>query len=147
MGYLRSTPEKAAELFDGIRDSQAHQPPEEGGWSLRQAISHLRDAQGVLAFRVNLILDHENPVLESKAVFEWATIESEHPPVVREIFETYRASRAQTVARLESLPLTDWWRRGRHEEFGELRLYQQVSYFACHELTHLPQLESLARQI
>jgi hypothetical protein len=44
---------------------------------------------------------------------------------------------------LEDIPLEDWWRRGWHEEFGELRLFQQVSYFACHELTHLPQLERL----
>lgn len=141
--HLHSTPKKVAALLDGVADSHANQAPAEDGWSLRQAISHLRDAQGVLDFRVNLILDHQNPILESKAVFEWATHEADKPPTVREIFETYRASRAQTAARLESIPLEDWWRRGRHEEFGDLRLYQQVSYFACHELTHFPQLESL----
>lgn len=106
-------------------------------------MAHLRDAQGVLEDRVNLILDHNNPVLESKAVFEWARHEGERPPTVREIFETYRASRARTLARVEGLPLAAWWRRGRHEEFGELRLYQQASYFACHELVHFPQFERL----
>lgn len=144
--HLRSTPEKVAALLNEVTDARANHQPEEGGWSLRQAISHLRDAQGVLDFRVNLILDHDNPVLESKAVFEWATKEADRPPAAREIFEIYRASRAQTVARLESLPLKSWWRHGQHEEFGELRLYQQVSYFAVHELTHLPQLESLVRK-
>jgi hypothetical protein len=144
--HLRSTPEKLVLLLAGVTDSQANRAPDEGGWSLRQAIAHLRDAQEVLAFRVNLILDQENPLLESKAVFEWATNETERPAAVGEILETYRASRRQTIARLENLPFTDWWRRGRHEEFGELRLYQQVSYFTCHELIHLPQLESLAHQ-
>jgi hypothetical protein len=66
---------------------------------------------------------------------------------LHEILETYRASRARTLARLEGLSLADWWRRGRHEAFGVLRLYQQVSYFACHELIHIPQLESLRRAI
>lgn len=141
--HLHSTPEKVAALLDGVADSRANQLAKDGGWSLRQALSHLRDAQGVLDLRVNLILDQDNPVLESKAVFEWATNEADRPPSVREIFETYRASRLQTVGRLESLPLKDWWRRGQHDEFGALRLYQQVSYFACHELTHFPQLESL----
>ncbi len=81
--------------------------------------------------------------MESKAVFEWASQAGQAAASPAEIFESYRASRAQVLERLESLPLQDWWRRGRHEEFGELRLYQQVSYFACHELTHLPQIARL----
>ena len=43
-------------------------------------------------------------------------------------------------------PLADWWRTGRHEEFGVVSIKQQVSYFASHELTHLPQIERLVRQ-
>ncbi len=144
LDHLRSTPEKLRLLLENVTDSQARQSPDEGGWTLRQAISHLRDAQDVLAFRVNLILDHENPILESKAVFEWAANETDRPVSVGEIFETYCVSRRQTLARLESIPLADWLRGGRHEEFGELRLSQQVSYFTCHELIHLPQLESLS---
>ena len=144
--HLHSTPEKVASLLAGVTETRADELPEEGGWSLRQAVAHLRDAQGVLAFRVDLILDQENPVLESKAVFEWATKEADRPETAGEIFEAYRRSRAGTVARLESLPLNAWWRCGRHEEFGELRLYEQASYFACHELTHLPQIASLAHK-
>jgi len=41
------------------------------------------------------------------------------------------------------MPLADWWRTGEHEEFGTVTLRQQVSYFAAHELTHLPQIEAL----
>jgi len=143
--HLRATPEKVAALLDNLMDTRANLLSEDGGWSLHQAVSHLRDAQGLLAFRVNLMLNHENPVLESKAVFEWAAKPADHPVTLGEIFEAYRASRASTIASLENLPLVDWWRRGQHEEFGQLRLYQQVSYFTCHELTHLPQLESLVK--
>ena len=109
-------------------------------------MSHLRDAQGVLSIRLNLIIEQENSLLESKAVFEWATKEEEHPPTTQEIFDTYRASRQETIARLESIPLSDWWRPGQHEEFGPVTLRQQVSYFASHETTHLPQIELLCRQ-
>jgi hypothetical protein len=143
--HLRATPEKVAVLLDSLLDMQPSPPSSDGGWSLHQAVSHLRDAQGVLAFRVNLMLNHENPLLESKAVFEWATNQEDQPVALGEIFEAYRTSRASTIASLEKLPLLDWWRRGQHEEFGQLRLYQEVSYFTCHELTHLPQLESLVK--
>lgn len=141
--HLRSTPHKVADLLARAGAAVSTPAAEAGGWSLRQALSHLRDAQGVLALRVDLILGQDNPLMEAKAVFEWASNETQGPASPAEIFETYQASRAQVLERLESLPLQDWWRRGRHEEFGELRLYQQVSYFACHELTHLPQIAHL----
>lgn len=140
--YLRATPQIVGALLDGESN-----PPgaslSDGGWSLQEAVSHLSDAQGVLEYRVNLILDQDNPLLESKAVFEWAANEDGRPPTVHEIYEVYVASRERTLARLENLPLESWWRRGRHEEFGELKLYQQVSYFASHEIDHLPQVERL----
>jgi hypothetical protein len=143
--HLRSTPEIVAGLIAGASDEQTGFHPREGGWSLGEAVTHLRDAQGVLDYRVDLILDQENPLLESKAIFEWATAAAGQPATAAEIFETYRASREKTLARLETIPLQEWWRPGRHEEFGGLRLFHQASYFACHELTHLPQITSLAR--
>ncbi|HWQ83865.1 MAG TPA: DinB family protein [Anaerolineales bacterium] len=143
---LRSTPALLASALESARlDSALHpsspqaEPAE--GWTLSQAFSHLNDSQAVLDYRINLILEQDNPVLEAKALYEQAASAS---ATAGELFAAYRASRARTIARLESLPLKDWWRRGRHQEFGELTLTQQVSYFACHELDHLPQLLRLA---
>lgn len=55
-------------------------------------------------------------------------------------------SRQEIIVRLDSIPFAVWWRTGRHEEFGVVSIKQQVSYFASHELTHLPQIERLVRQ-
>lgn len=142
--YLRAMPSLVGDLLDRAPQVLDSQSPVPGGWSLRQAVSHLKDAQGVLDFRVNLILIEDDPVLESKAVFEWATDETARPATTREIFDAYSASRAQTIGRLENIALEDWWRSGRHEEFGTLKLYQQVSYFASHERTHIAQIKRLA---
>jgi hypothetical protein len=144
---LRQTPLEVAALVQGLPGAAMDRLPAGGGWSIRHALSHLRDAQGVLSFRLDLLLAEENPVLESKAVFEWATREEEHPPSGADILETYQDSRRETVARLESIPLRDWWRTGRHEEFGAVTLRAQVSYFAAHEITHLPQLEALRDEV
>ena len=144
---LHQTPLDVAALLEGLSEKVLSQPPEDGGWAIRNTVSHLRDAQGVLSFRLNLLLEQENPSLESKAVFEWATKEEEHPPTTQEIFDTYRASRQETIAKLESIPLSDWWRIGQHEEFGTVTLRQQVSYFGSHEITHFPQIESLRNQL
>jgi uncharacterized damage-inducible protein DinB len=143
---LRQTPLEVAALIKGLSEEQMTRPPADGGWAIRNTVSHLRDAQGVIAFRVDLFLKEENPALESKAVFTWATNEVERPPSTREIFDAYQTSRREMIAKLESLPLADWWRTGRHEEFGVVSIKQQVSYFAAHEITHLPQIELLRNQ-
>lgn len=142
LAFLSATPSKVAALVEASDGESAGSSGE--GWSLHEAITHLKDAQEVLEFRVDLILNEENPILEAKAVFEWATADAIQAATTRDIFDAYVASRQRTLARLENLPVKDWWRTGRHEEFGELKLYQQVSYFACHELSHLAQIYRLA---
>lgn len=140
---LRKTPLEVAALIEGLSEETLTRPPADGGWAIRNVISHLRDAQDVLAFRIDLFLKEENPVLEMKQVWTWAKEEMKRPPSTREIFETSLSTRRDVIAKLETIPLADWWRTGRHEEFGIISIKQQVSYFAAHELTHLPQIKRL----
>jgi len=147
MNWLERTPEEVKRLIDGIAGDDLTREVVEGEWSIRELLTHLRDAQGVLDFRVNLLIDEDSPVIESKAVFEWAKDGSESPDTSMEIFQTYRNSRRETLETLRGIPLEDWWREGRHEEFGTISIKQQASYFATHELTHLPQLEFLRERL
>jgi hypothetical protein len=143
---LRQTPLEVAALLEGLSEQAMTRPPADGGWAIRNIISHLRDAQGVISFRLDQFLKEENPKLESKAVFAWATNEAERPPSTRQIFAEYEISRGDMVTKLASISLADWWRTGQHEEFGLVTLLQQVSYFTMHELTHLPQIQALRNQ-
>jgi uncharacterized damage-inducible protein DinB len=140
---LRRTPEEVAALLAGLSEEAMSCPPQGGGWAIRNVVTHLRDAQQVFAGRVDLFLAEERPVLETKAVWTWAAREEERPPTASEIFAAYRASRADTLANLQIMPLDHWWRTGQHQEFGQVTLRQQASYFAAHERTHLPQLARL----
>lgn len=140
---LQRTPNEVAALLAGLPEEAMTRPPTDGGWAIRNVVAHLRDAQGVLDYRLDLFLAEEHPLLEMKAVWTWATAEQEHPPTTLEIFAAYRVSRAGTLRKLEALPLADWWRTGEHQEFGTVTLRQQVSYFAAHEVTHLSQIEAL----
>lgn len=143
LGKLRQTPVDVAALVDGLDESQLSSPAPDNGWSIRNIITHLFDAQRVLQFRINLMLEQENPLLKSLAVFDWATNEKERPASTHEILADYTASRRSTLSRLESIPLSDWWRMGRHQEFGAVTVRQQASYFALHEIIHLPSIASL----
>ena len=79
MARLRQTPIDVANLLEGLSESRLDQQPEDGGWSIRNILSHMRDAQGVLSFRLDLFLKQEHPILEPKAVFAWATERRESP--------------------------------------------------------------------
>ncbi|HNS01248.1 MAG TPA: DinB family protein [Anaerolineae bacterium] len=141
---LRKTPLEVAALIAGLTEDEMTRPPADGGWAIRNTVSHLRDAQNVIAARIDLFLHEENPVLEMKAVWTWARSENQRPPSTREVFDAYQTSRLEMIAKLEAIPCTDWRRTGRHEEFGVVSIKQQVSYFTAHELTHLPQIARLA---
>ena len=143
IAHLRQTPQHIAALLAGVDDAVLDRKPEAGGWSVQQALGHLRDAQGVLDQRITLILEHEDPELASLAVFDWVNQENGRPPSAREVFASYQDGRERLLARLEALPLTAWQRSGRHEEFGVVTLRQQVSYFAAHESTHMHQIQAL----
>jgi hypothetical protein len=145
MEKLRQTPRDVADLLDGLPEETMTKEPPDGGWAIRNIITHMRDAQGVLDYRLDLFAKEDHPVLEAKAVWSWAKNKEERPPSTLEIYAEYRATRGKIVSRLEKLPLADWWRTGAHGEFGEVSIKQQVSYFASHELTHLPQIERLRK--
>ncbi len=144
---LNQTPSDVATLLEGLSEEDFNQQPKDGGWAIRNVVSHLRDAQGVLSYRLNNLLEQDNPQIESKAVFEWATSEEDRPPTTREIYTVYKSARQESILKLEAMPLKDWWRTGRHEEFGTVTIRQQVSYFASHEINHLPQIESLRDEL
>lgn len=142
---LRQTPSEVYSLVSGLTPQQLDTPQKEGEWAIRQIITHLLDAQHVLHFRINLMLEHDTPQLKSLAVFNWASDEKERPVETLRILADYIASRQDTLARLEAIRLSDWWRIGLHQEFGAVTIRQQVSYFAMHEVTHLSDIASLRR--
>lgn len=142
-GWLDRSLKQVKKLVDGLQEVDLAREVADDEWSARDVLTHLRDAQGVLDFRVNLLLENENPTIESVAVFEWSTDDSARPASIMQIFEAYQNSRLKTLETLHAMPLAAWWRPGEHQEFGRVNLMQQVSFFANHELSHLPQLQSL----
>ena len=143
LAQLAQTPGVVAGLLAGLDEAQLSRPGDDAGWSMRQVVAHLRDAEGVLRFRVQKMIEQDDPTLESLAVFAWATSEDDRPQTTAAILETYEASRRETLALLHALPPGDWQRTGQHKEFGQVTILQQASYFSAHEQTHLAALAAL----
>lgn len=137
---LVAMPADLDELLHGLNDEQLAARPEPEGWSLRDALWHLLQAQAVFDSRVALMLAEETPRLEAAAV--WAAQDKDDLSV-RDVLTRFHESRRETIARLAGLSLEDWQRTGLHTEFGPVTVLQQASYFAKHERAHQPQIEAL----
>lgn len=143
LALMRATPDRIAGAIAGLGEPRLQRKPADGGWSLHQVIAHLRDAEDVLAYRVNLMLEEDDPPLAPKAVWALQSGDAKPTETTATVLAAYRASREQTARTLEGIPLKDWWRTGRHGEFGPLTIAQTVSYFTAHETSHGAQFDAL----
>ena len=58
---LRQTPLDVAALLDGLSEQAVTQEPPDGEWAIRNVITHMRDAQGVLDYRLELFRKMSTP--------------------------------------------------------------------------------------
>ena len=147
MTRLAENPPLFREAIDRLPEDRLEWTPAGTAWAAVDVLRHVRDAQSVLAQRIELILDEDDPPLEFQAVFEWTNQGTGQAESAHSILETYISSRDASVSRLQVMDPDGWSRTGVHEEFGRVTLIDQASYFAAHELIHLRQLEQLRRAI
>ncbi len=128
--------------FSDLPPEQYLIPPAAGEWNMHELLWHLLQANELLAGRVEKMLTESNPSLEGMAV--WANRDASSLSLP-DIWERYRASREVLLARLKAIPLADWWRTGWHSEFGPQTVLSQATYFARHEMSHMPQFGEIRR--
>lgn len=136
--------EQIGQLVNGLSDEEMDYYPEPGEWNFREALQHLLVSQELLSGRVEKMLVEVNPSLAGVAA--WILDEGAHEPG-RLVFKKFNAGRLKLLERMQSLPLESWWRIGVHDEFGQVTILQQASYFAKHERAHLPQVERIRAAI
>jgi uncharacterized damage-inducible protein DinB len=141
---LAEGPGEVEVAIQGLSEEQMRQTPRPGEWAIRSVLAHILIAQGLLAARVPKILAEDSPSLQGVAA--WA-VTDQASLSAGELLKQYRSSREETVNRLKSISAQDWWRTAQHDEFGQVTLLQQASYFARHERTHLPQIQMIRQAI
>jgi uncharacterized damage-inducible protein DinB len=137
MDALRRMPTDLAGLIKDLSDAQLNRPPAPGEWSIRETLFHILVSDGLLVERVERMLNEDNPALN--AVPGW-TAESKQSLTARAILDHFSRSRTNLIARLQHLSAEAWARRGVHEEWGEVTLLAQATYFARHERSHWAQI-------
>lgn len=147
LGLLADNARDLERLVADLSEEALAQKPADGGWSLREHIAHFYDTQEMLDTRVERILKYDDPELTALAVFEQATEADRHPPTAHGTLAEFLLKRKGSVGRLAALPPDQLWRTGRHPEFGRITILRQAAYLACHEQTHLPEIEGLREKV
>jgi hypothetical protein len=141
---LSSGIDEISTLIDGLDEYQMEYYPQPGEWNMREALLHLFVSQQLLAGRVDKMLEEHNPYLAGAAAW---MLEDDQATPGSQIFQHLKESREAVYNQLQALPQESWWRTGEHEEFGQVTVLQQASYFAKHERSHLLQMQQIREAV
>jgi tRNA-binding EMAP/Myf-like protein len=140
---LASTPERLGRLIAGRSPADLQWSPETGRWSIAQILSHLADAEIVLAYRMRMILS--SPGTAIQAFDQDAFVRSQHAEAADacESLALFAAVRGATLRLLRGLTDEERDRFGIHAERGRESIRHLERLNAGHDRNHLAQIERL----
>ncbi len=143
LNVLRTTPERAVAIAEGLSADQLRARPQAGEWSMSEVLAHLvLQEEQVLLPRFWRMVAEDSPSFPTSR----GVIEADPTPADDFALDlaTLRDLRARTLAILEALADTGWERVGTSPTRGTLTIEGWARYAAHHDLEHLAQLESIA---
>ncbi len=142
---LATTPGHIGALLAGLtRDDLQWSPP--GRWSIAQIVSHLADAEIVLAYRVRMILSAPGGPIQAFDQNAFVTSQHAERSDAHASLAVLSALRAATVRLFGSLSEEELDRFGLHAERGKESLRHMIRMSAGHDRNHLTQIERLAAE-
>jgi uncharacterized damage-inducible protein DinB len=142
---MQATRDELLAFLDGLDQATLTGRPPGGGWSIRDNLAHLADAERAHRRFVQAVLRGHSPRLEGFDLDRW---NEEH--VARragqtpdEILEALQSERQQTLAFIHDLPLDAWDRQGDHPALGEVSVRQVIRVIGVHERMHLKEIRRL----
>ena len=142
--------EAPADLRHAVEDlspSQLDTPYRPGGWTVRQVVHHLADAQMNWYVRAKLALTEDEPVVKPYDEVRWAELPDARAGPIEPSLLLLEALYRRWVALFESLTETEWARRLLHPERGEFVLDTVLPMHAWHGRHHTAQIAALRRRM
>jgi uncharacterized damage-inducible protein DinB len=141
-----STPRKLASAIRRLSPGALRRQPAPGKWSIAEILAHMADAELVGGWRMRLILGQNGVSLQPFDQDAWARTFRYRDRNAKASLEMFSALRKSNLALLRSMPKNLWENYGMHQERGKETIAHIVRMFAGHDLNHLRQVESMAKQ-
>jgi hypothetical protein len=136
---LRRGPELLAVATTGAAGPELDFKPERG-WSVRQIVCHLADAEGVVAMRFRQLIAEENPSMPAWDQDAWTEKLGYEKRKISQALELFRLTRHWNYDLLRDLPESAFERTGTHSERGQFSLMQLTRLVAEHVEHHVQQI-------
>jgi hypothetical protein len=137
---FRRGAELVAAVTTGASNVELDFVPPAGGWSVRQIVCHVGDAEMVCAARLRAILAEEGPHMLAFDQDAWAANLNYKSRRISEALDLFRTVRAANYELLRTLPEEAYGRKGTHNERGEMTLLDVVRMLAEHAEGHAKQI-------
>ena len=146
--FLKDTPNKLANLTDGLADDEIRLKNSAAEFSALEIICHLRDLelQGYTE-RIRRILAEADPVLadfDGARVAAESSYNSEQPGVALQAFQT---ARSENIKLLQALTGVDLEREGTLAGVGKITLKRLAELIREHDEGHLEDLRVLSERL
>jgi hypothetical protein len=143
--YRRGTAAVRAAL-EGASDDDLDAVPPDGGWTARQVVHHLADAETMSATRLRRLLAEDEPVIHAYPEELFAARLRYDRPIASSlaVLEAVRASSAEL---LDLLDERDWARAGTHTEDGPYSVTTWLETYADHAEDHARQIAAARRAV
>jgi uncharacterized damage-inducible protein DinB len=129
--------------IEGLTEEQLNKREKENGWSIKEVVIHLCDAEIVLTHRVKQVISEENPLMIGFDQDLWAARQNYANLDLAVYLEIYRLLRESLVPIFYNLQATDWSRTGLHNQAGTLTLSDLAVKLVSHTATHLKQIQRI----
>jgi uncharacterized damage-inducible protein DinB len=147
MTQLAEAPANLKAAVAGLSDAQLDTPYREGGWTVRQVIHHLADAQVNWYIRPKLAVTEELPVTKPYAEQLWAELADARSCPVEPSLQMFEGVTVRWGRFLESLTPEQWSRKFTNPEWGELTVENTLKAMAWHTRHHTAHITGLRKKM
>jgi hypothetical protein len=140
MHPLTGMPQTLAVLLKGITSEELDARPFPDRFTLREAIAHVADWEGVWLERIQKIATEDSPFLPGYDEGQWAIDNDYAHSDFAEQMARIVAGRGAIITFLGGLEPSAWQRIGQHGELGAISLFELMVLITGHDGYHLQQV-------
>lgn len=142
IAHLAELPHELRGALHGLSDAQLDTPYRPGGWTVRQVVHHLADAQTNALYRVKFALTESNPTIKAYNENAWAELPDAKLPIATSL-AMIDGAHTHLVAILRTLTPEQFARPLHHPERGALTVDFIVALYSWHGRHHLAHITGL----
>ncbi len=139
---MQSARDELLAYIEGLDPVTLTKRPPDGGWSIRENLAHLADAERAHRRFVQAVLEGRPTRLEGFDLDRWNEehVERRAGQSPDQILTDLRAERHETLAFIAGIPPQAWDKKGDHPALGQISVRQVIKVIGVHERMHLKEM-------